>query len=407
MAELLNIERLGHRGDGIAMREGAPVYVAGALAGETVEAAGGGDRLELVRVLEASPDRVTPQCRHFGDCGGCAIQHLAEPAAASWKREQLVAALAARGLDLPVEEIWTAPAGSRRRAVFALKSAPRGALLGFHGRRSHRLVDLAACTVVVPAIASRLAALRRLAGPLAPRRGEAAVTVTAAGNGLDVAVAGSGLDPFRADLAERMEEAGAIRLTVDGELALQLREPVVDMAGTPVAPPPGGFLQASAEAEGFLRLTTLEWIGGAPAADLLCGVGAFALGLARLAPVTAMDGDAAAIGALSQALRRASGLKPVEAVRRDLFRAPLQPDELKRFSGVVFDPPRAGAEAQARALAQSSVRRLVAISCNPATLARDLRHLADGGYAVKRLVPVDQFRHSPHIEAMALLERER
>ena len=142
-----------------------------------------------------------------------------------------------------------------------------------------------------------------------------------------------------------------------------------------------------------------------PFADLFAGVGTFALRLARRGSVLAVEGDEAAAAAIGTAARRAKGLKPITARRRDLFRNPLAPEELRDFAAVVFDPPRAGAKAQAEALAAAGVPRIVAVSCNPATLARDARILIDGGYRLTRVLPIDQFVFSSEIEAVATFER--
>ena len=140
-------------------------------------------------------------------------------------------------------------------------------------------------------------------------------------------------------------------------------------------------------------------------ADLFCGVGPFALRLLERARVTAVDSDAAAIAALKQGAAATSGLKPLEADARDLFRRPLVPAELKSYDAVVFDPPRQGAAAQARQLAASGVPLVIAVSCNRTTFAHDARILVDGGYRLTAVTPIDQFRYSFHVEIVARFER--
>ncbi len=141
--------------------------------------------------------------------------------------------------------------------------------------------------------------------------------------------------------------------------------------------------------------------------DLFAGSGTFALRLAKSAVVHAVEQDANALAALDIGFRFANGLKTVTHERRDLFRRPVTPMELKRFDGLVFDPPRSGAEDQARAIAKSDIRQVAAVSCNPTTLARDLSILVSGGYRLKSVTPIDQFLWSPHVEAVALLEKPR
>jgi 23S rRNA (uracil1939-C5)-methyltransferase len=196
------------------------------------------------------------------------------------------------------------------------------------------------------------------------------------------------------------------RLTVDGESIGQVAVPEIDLSGAKVKLPAGAFLQASREAESTLVGLVRDGAGGAKrVADLFAGLGTFTFALAHDAVVDAYEGDEAALAALAAAARNTSRLKPVRGFVRDLFRAPLSPKELKAYDAVVFDPPRAGAAAQAESLAKSEVPRLVAVSCNPGTFARDLRILVDGGYRIARVDPVDQFLFSPHVEVIAHLAR--
>jgi 23S rRNA (uracil1939-C5)-methyltransferase len=185
-------------------------------------------------------------------------------------------------------------------------------------------------------------------------------------------------------------------------------KPLLRVAGVAVEPPPGAFVQAAAEAEAAMTALAVEAVGKARArriADLFCGLGAFTFALARTARVLAIDADRAMVTALAAAARGATGLKPIEAKVRDLFRDPLSPRELNSFDAVVFDPPRAGAKTQAEAIAASKVKTIVAVSCNPQTLARDLRALVDGGYRLERAVAIDQFLFTSHLEAVAILVR--
>ncbi len=196
------------------------------------------------------------------------------------------------------------------------------------------------------------------------------------------------------------------RLTVGKESVALGGAPEVDLSGVAVKLPPDAFLQASREAEAEMVGLVREKVGGAKrVADLFAGVGTFTLALARSASVAAYEVDDAALAALAEDARKTLKLKPVRTSVRDLFRSPLSVKELDAFDAVVFDPPRAGASAQVAQIAKSRMPMLVAVSCNPGTLARDLRILVDGGYRITRVVPVDQFLFSPHIEVVAHLER--
>lgn len=427
----LRIDRLGAQGDGVAQGpegqgpEGrgpeGPLFVPYALPGERVRVAveAGQSHGRLLAVLDPSPDRVLPICPHFGICGGCALQHLEEGAYLAWKRDQVGAALASRGLDVSIEPVRSVKLASRRRTTFALARAPSGAVLGYHRRGSHDIFEVEACPVLVPQLEASLPKLKAALAGLAPVKGQARVSVTVSDAGLDVAVedvsAALGADRHaamaqaslaQASLARASMAAGVARLTLGGEVVMQRAAPSLTLSGAHIVPPPGAFLQASCAAEQILVELVSEGLGRAKrVADLFAGLGPFTLALAKGAAVDAFEQDADALAALAVAARATPKLKPVRVHMRDLFRTPLTAKELAAYDAVVLDPPRAGARAQATELAASSVAKIVAVSCNPGTLARDLRILVDGGYRITRVVPVDQFRFSPHIEVVAHLER--
>ena len=405
----VRIERLGAQGDGVAQGPDGPLFVPFTLPGELVKVSAepGGTRAEPIAIIEPSPDRVAPVCPHFGACGGCALQHLNAGAYLHWKREQVIAALKSRGLDVPVEPVRPVPLASRRRASFALARAGQGLAFGYRAARSHAIVDIAACPVLRPGIAARLAKLKSALAPLAGPKGETRATVTETETGLDLGLEGARPSPaLLTGLAASAGSLGVTRITVDSESLMLQGEPIVTLSGARVRLPPGAFLQASSEAEAILTSLVRGTAEGAKRlADLFAGIGTFTFALAAHAEVDAFEADEAAIGALAEAVRATPKLKPVRTFRRDLFRAPLSVKEVARYDAVVLDPPRAGAKAQAEALAESKVPRIVMVSCNPGTCARDLRILVDGGYRITRIVPVDQFLFSAHIELVAKLER--
>ncbi|WP_321335642.1 RNA methyltransferase [Breoghania sp.] len=409
MPETVTIDHLAHRGDGVALVGDKPIYVPLTLAGETVQIERKGERARLLSVESPSSQRIEPICPHYGVCGGCALQHMEAAAYRAWKEEQVKAALAARGIEADIRPIVEAGPGTRRRAVLSAVRAGGRVLLGYHERMANRLVGIEACPVLTPRIVAALPTLNGLASRLAPRKGELRMSVLDTTAGLDVAIDGADRKTSRdfPALGRFAAEADFARLSVNGEVVIEIRPPALDFAGAAMVPPPGGFVQASAEAEAAMSRAVLEGIGGAKrVADLFAGSGTFALRIAHEAMVLAVESDKPAMAALDTAWRRASGLKTISQDVRDLFRSPLRPEELDGFDAVVFDPPRAGAKEQAAQLALSKVKTVVAVSCNPATLARDLRTLIDGGYALKWVLPVDQFLFSPHIEVVALLTRE-
>ena len=412
MTETLIIDRLAHRGDGVADTPSGPLYVPYTLPGETVEVEavpGLPDRRSLVRIETACPERIEPFCPHFGVCGGCAIQHWTPAPYRNWKRSLVIEALQQAGLDAPVDDLIDAHGEGRRRATFHARRGLRGDVeVGFAALRAHHIIGIDRCPVLAKSLDGAIAAAWAIAEALEPQKKPLDIQATATDDGIDMDVRGSGaLNAARMGVLARLAAThGLARLTRHGELVAQRTAPSVTIGRARVALPPGSFLQSTEAGEQALARLVEGHAGNAKAiADLFCGVGPFALRLAERARVIAFDADANAIAALKQAANMTSGLKPIETETRDLFRRPLVAQELKRIDALAFDPPRQGAEAQARELAKSAVPVVVAVSCNAATFARDVRLLVDGGYKLKTVTPVDQFRHSAHVEIVAKLER--
>jgi 23S rRNA (uracil1939-C5)-methyltransferase len=403
----VRVERLALDGEGVAA-DGLRVPFA--LPGERLVGRGDGGVLLGGEVLEASRDRVAPPCRHFGTCGGCVIQHASDGFVASWKAGVVARALAARGLEAPMRPVVTSPARSRRRAVFAGRRTRAGAVIGFHAARSDAIVAVEECHVVRPELVAARPALAALVMLGASRAKAVRLGVTWSEGGLDVAVSGA----KRLDAGLREAVAGVAgahdlaRLAWEGEVVAVRRPAAQAMGRARVVPPPGGFLQATAEGAAALTAAVREAVGGAArVADLFAGVGTFALPLAEQAAVHAVEGDGEALAALAAGWRAAPGLRRVTIQERDLFRRPLLGDELAGFDAVVVDPPRAGAEAQMRAIAASRVPVVAAVSCNPVSFARDVAVLGAGGFKVEWVQVVDQFRWSAHVEIVARLVREK
>jgi 23S rRNA (uracil1939-C5)-methyltransferase len=414
----IDIVELGGRGDGIGHHEGQPVFVPGTVPGDRVVARVDGRKSDglaatCLHLLTAGPGRVTPVCGHFGECGGCSVQHIEADRYKEWKRGQLVSALrrAGFGEELVAPMICIAP-GTRRRAAFAFLRRRADLLLGFHARASHQLADVTECPLLAAPLLELLPPLRVLLREIVEdgRDGDAIVTLTE--NGLDVLIeAEARLDLFdRERLAAFAESIDLARLSWrrpgHGQIEpLAHRRPsLVRFAGISVDLPPGAFLQPSPEGEQALASLVFDAIGaGSPIADLFAGCGSFTFPLAQKAFVHAVEGEPAAAQALKTAAEHSGARVSVEC--RDLAHRPLLADELKRFKAVLFDPPRVGAAAQTEQLAESGPPVVVAVSCNPATLARDARTLARGGYRLIRATPVDQFPWSAHLEAVAVFER--
>ncbi len=408
-AEQLVIERLGHQGDGIAMPEGKPVYISGGLPGETISVSGKGARRQLISIDSPSTERTEPFCPLFGQCGGCQVQHLAESAYREWKTGLLFEAFGRESIDIAPEPLLTFERRNRRRAVFTAQRFGAKFVFGFLERQSNRIAPVSHCPILVAELDQTIPAMTELAEIAAPRKRALRISAVSCVNGIDLSfdLPGRIGERLFLELATHPTAAGFLRISVNGETAIAREQPILAAGTARVMPPPGAFVQASAAAEQAIADLVTGHLGAkAATADLFSGFGPFALRLAETSIVHAVEAERAALEALGIAWRGTAGkLKAITTERRDLFRAPLIANELNRFDGVVFDPPRAGAEAQARELAQSDVSLIAAVSCNPVTLARDCRILIDGGYSLESLTPVDQFAHTGHLEAVALFKR--
>jgi len=399
---MLTIENLTHLGLGRAS-DGQSVLPR-VLPGEEITVAPDGS----VRIISASPDRVAPPCRHFKSCGGCAMQHASDAFVARWKQDIVQKALSAQRIDTTFRPIATSPGQSRRRAKLSGRRTKKGAIVGFHAKGSDILVDVPDCKLLSPALMESLPALAALTVLACSRKGEVDLTVTETALGADVLVAtDKDLTPeLRVELAAIADRFGLSRLTWNDEPVATINPPQQVFDGTAVVPPPGAFLQATPHGEATLVAAVREITAGAGRiVDLFAGCGTFTLPLARHAQVHAVEGDAAMLAALDRGWRGGFQLRQVTHQTRDLFRRPLEPDELRDYHAAVIDPPRAGADAQVAALAQSGIKTIAMVSCNPVTFARDARTLIDAGFAMDWVQVVDQFRWSPHIEVVAPFTR--
>ncbi len=410
----LTVDSIGVRGDGVASHKGEKIFLPFTAPGDRVRARigvkqGEGRSGAVVAVL-ALGARAQPICRHFGDCGGCTLQHLSPEAYAAAKLSWLSGALAQQGLKgVEIAPLQRLAPGTRWRARFALTRSHAG----FHARASHRIVDMAECAVLHPALFKLVEPLRRLAGEILPPNKEGAATVTMADAGaallLDLPASPklAALEAL-AIFAETQDLARiSYRVKDEPPVPVAHRRPArVVLAGVAVDLPEEPFLQASAEADNILGGAVQALADdAAKIADLYAGLGTFSFALAKKSAVHAVEGDGDAVKALKHAASRARLSDRVTVEERDLARRPLTPQELARFDAVVFDPPRAGAMAQSRELAASKVPVVIAVSCNPATFARDARILVDGGYRLGRVQPVDSFVWSAQLELVAAFNK--
>jgi 23S rRNA (uracil1939-C5)-methyltransferase len=413
----LAVERIGAQGDGIAEYDGKPVFLPFTVPGDRVRARlgarrHGGREGRVIEWLDFGRGRADPPCPHFGRCGGCALQHLDRPSYQAVKLGALRSALERVGIDTGLVQPLRVVPPARRRARLGL-TRPRDprlpAQVGFRERFRHDLVDLRECPVLESGLLSIVGDLRLVSPALVPPGGTAEVTLTRTDSGADMLLETAerpGLGALEA-LAAFAEKCylGRIVWRLPGEeiLIVERRSIRVLMSGVAVPYPPGAFLQASEVAEAILVEQVVAGIGARrPVLDLFAGLGTFTFALAATGPVHAVEGDEGAAAALARA---ASGRRGVTVERRNLARNPLSPEALAPYAAALFDPPRAGASRQAEALATSPIETIVAISCNPATFARDSARLIAGGFRLERVAPVDQFVWTPHLELVAVFHR--
>ncbi|NBB50941.1 RNA methyltransferase [Rhizobium sp. CRIBSB] len=414
MTQTLTIVRVAAQGDGVAETAKGPVFVPLTLPGETVSGEVIDGRMDGAAIIVTSPDRIAPVSPHYGDCGGCALQHWGAEPYLGWKREQVRLALAREGIETEIDATVAVPAATRRRlALHARRLSDGRVILGFKARKSWRLVEVTACPVAHPALVAAIPALKAVAAPfLEHPKSAPTLHVTLTLTGLDVDVTGverrsGGLSrDAQMRAIQAAAEADLARLSLAGDVLVMARQPRVTFGTATVPLPPGGFLQAVPEAEAAMVSRAVEAVRGARSiADLFCGAGTFTFPLARVAPVLAADASAPGIAALKAGMGTTSGLKPIRAEARDLFRRPLSPFDMKGVDAVVFDPPRAGAAEQTAQIAQTRASVVVGVSCNPQTFARDARILIDAGFRLDRVTPVDQFLWSSHVELVGVFTR--
>jgi 23S rRNA (uracil1939-C5)-methyltransferase len=406
----VKIEAIGGQGDGTAA---GPAFVPLTLPGERVTARMDGSRGELLELLEASSDRVTPPCPHFGTCGGCALQHWAAEPYLAWKADQIRQALSYERIETEIFPTFAAPPGARRRLALHARRGKGGVVIGFKARRSWDLVPIEVCPISDPRLVAAFPALRALAAPfLEHPKSAPTLHATWTDTGIDVDVTGierksGGLSAdARMRAAAAAQVANFARVTLAGEMVYQARMPVIRFGKAMVGLPAGGFLQAVASAEAEMARLAVEAVAGANRiADLYCGAGAFTFRLAEVGSVYAADSSEGAIASLKTAIATAPGLKSITAEARDLVRRPILAVELKKTDAVVFDPPRAGAAEQCGEIGRSKAGRVMAVSCNPQTFARDARILTDAGFKLDRVHPIDQFLWSPHVELVGVFSR--
>lgn len=410
MIEEVQIDHIGAGGDGVAKTPHGAVYVPFTLPTEIANIACQNNQGTLIALKTRSSERVDPTCKHFEECGGCALQHWQDTAYQGWKRSLVSDAMQGRGIDTQIAPLQPCEKHTRRRITLTARVTPKGQIVGFNRYGSHDVVAIEECPVSRPELVDSILQVKVLCGLLANYAKELHITVTLAENGLDIAIAGCRIDDeqLRQRLINECLKRPITRLSLEGEIIIEKEKPIIHFSSVAVELASGGFLQATKEAEDFMAGLVVDGLKKTKyVADLFSGSGTFAFRLAEKLKVHAVEYDADALKSFDRAMRNAHGLKEISYEKRDLFRRPLTAKELESFDGIVFDPPRAGAEEQAREIAKTSIPRIVAVSCNPVTLARDIAILQEGGYKVEKIIPIDQFLWSPHVETIAILSKRK
>ncbi len=388
----LKIERVGERGDGLAQGKA----FARTLPGETVSSSG--------EVLLSSPDRIAPFCPVFDTCGGCKLQHWSLAPYQAWKVGLLAQALKAQDIETKLNPIIDAHGLGRRRVTLHVRQVNGAWVAGFMAEKTHALVALDACPILEPKLQNAPQIARQFGALL----GACDVSITAADNGLDVAVKAERklADKVMSGFEILMQRHNILRVAINGLALAQITPPLTQMGKAQVQLPIGSFLQATLLGQETLAMLLEPHLKKAKTVlDLFCGVGPFTFAMAEKHKVHGIDADKPSIALLQNAVRHVTGLKPITAASQDLFVNPLVPAELNEYDAIVFDPPRAGAEAQCRNIAKSKVKTVIAVSCDVQTFARDAKILIGGGYILKEVTPVDQFKYTPHLEVVGAFTR--
>jgi 23S rRNA (uracil1939-C5)-methyltransferase len=344
---------------------------------------------------------VNDLCAHFGSCGGCAHQDVSDADYRVLKRRVVIDALSRHGIEADVEDVVEVPPGTRRRATMKAKKAEGGVQLGFHAARTHDIIDLKQCLVLTARLAGLLPGLREMLSEMLAPNEDAELRLADTDGGIDLGLRWRKPNdtPTLAALARWATKLKLARISAHGETVVSLAQPSAKFGKAVVALPPEIFLQPTREGEAALQAFVRDTLSGAKyVADLFCGCGTFTFPLAEKSRVHAVELEPAMLEALAAAVKSTPGLKPVTTEKRNLFKRPLSEFELNRFDGVCLDPPRAGALEQAKLLAKSKLSRIAYVSCDAESFARDARVLVDAGFRLKRVVPVDQFLWSSHVE---------
>ena len=414
---IIKVESLASGGEGVFTEEGKKYYIPYALEGEIVKACASQnkkkkDHLELLEVVEASEDRIEAFCKYFTSCGGCSVQHLKKEKYISWKESLLKNALSHNGFnDVNIKDLAIVEKGHRRRISISYENFKDNIKLGFYQKSSNRIVDIDICPLLNKELNNILAPLKELLKEITTPRDSGHFVVTSTDSGLDISFCPRKKIPLDPPLLEKFSIFAAkhniAQITRAGkELILLNRHPEVKFLDSFVEFPSNAFLQPSKKGEQLMLEEVNRIVAGIESkkeleiGDLCCGLGTFSIPLTIYGKVTAFD----VYGPSIKSLKKLE-YKNLSVEERDLYRSPLQKEELERFDVVIMDPPRSGAESQSIEIANSSLKNLIYISCHTGTFARDAKILREGGFSLEEVLPIDQFPASSHLEVIGVFRK--
>ena len=418
MSHKITINEIGGRGDGLADLNGKTIYIPYSAPGDVIDAKINGSRGQLRHIHQKSDHRIDAICPHFTKCGGCSLQHIHATYYREWKEGLIRTALENQGLsNIEIAPMIISPLSSRRRVTFqAIGRSDEQIVFGYAEKGSHNLIDIYDCPILISDIKALIEPTKKLISGMLKKKEKMTVSMTMGDNGIDLVLKGKGdVDlNLRMDLAEFAEKNDLARISwydtspknTRYELLAERRKPFVTIEDQKVFFPEGSFLQATKEGQDALIHLMLDGIKGANrVVDLFSGCGTFSIAAAKSANVHAVENNEEMLTALKVSANQMLDIKQVSNELRDLFLRPLLPHELNQYDVAIIDPPRAGAKHQMAEILQSDLKKLVMISCNPITFARDVQCLTDAGYKMGAVTPVDQFLYSPHLEIISVFEK--
>ncbi|GLQ73781.1 23S rRNA (uracil(1939)-C(5))-methyltransferase RlmD [Vibrio penaeicida] len=422
--QVFNIEKLDHHGAGIAYHNKRPVFIDGALPGESVvgqftEQKSKFSRAKLIKIKKDSPVRVSPFCKHYESCGGCNLQHLEQKAQVEHKNQTLQQLMKKfSGSELALEkEVTGVSVGYRRRARISVQvdKKTRELNFGFREKMSKRIANVDSCAVLASELEALLVPTKNLLNSFSRKESIGHVELVKADNTLVFLLRHTSelSDKDQKQLMAFAEEhALTLYLMPAADVLNKVSgvQPIYKEVGVELPFEPTNFIQVNAQVNEKMVAQALTWLNTKAderVLDLFCGLGNFSLPLAKQAgSVIGVEGiqDMVEVATNNATLNQLNNVQFYQAnLEEDMSKAPWAS---KRFDKILLDPARAGAAGIVDQLSRLGAKAVVYVSCNPATLARDSQSLLEQGYKLKKIGMLDMFPHTSHLESMALFEKD-